>query len=125
MNKDFVKVIGIKDKSRLDAYISYVNQVEGLKDIFNRNFNEWSNFDGWGSIAFQQWIFSRALQIYRGKKIDIKCDCCEYIDFLPSDFENIMEEKCYGKKSVYMIKKVVEEISSAKKRRKTYGVYFT
>ena len=78
MDKNFVKVIGIKDKVRKDTELLHVNQEEGLKDILNRDFIDWSNFDGWESISLQQWIFSKALDVYKGKKIAIKCDCCEY-----------------------------------------------
>ena len=59
-----------------------------------------------------------------GKKIDIKCDCCEYIDFLSSNFKNIKEEKCNGKKSAYMIAKVLEEIVMAKAKREGDGTYY-
>ena len=97
MNQNLVKVIGIKDESIKDAHLSYLNKVEGLKDIFNRDFIEWSNFDSWESILVQQWIFSKALDVYKGNKIVIKCDCCEYVVFLQSDFKNIKKEKCYGK----------------------------
>mgnify|MGYP001294916507 CR=1 FL=1 len=58
MHKDFINVIGIKDISR--------------KDIFNKDFEEWSNFDGWESVVIKQWIFVRVLDINTGKKIDIK-----------------------------------------------------
>ena len=58
MHKDFINVIGIKDISR--------------KDIFNKDFEEWSNFDGWESVVIKQWIFVRVLDISTGKKIDIK-----------------------------------------------------
>ena len=125
MNQNSVKVIGINDESRNNASIAYINQIEGLKGILNMDFDEWSNFDSWESISIQQWIFSRALEVYRGKKIDIKCDCCEHIDidFLPSDFNNIKKEKCFGKKSAYMIEKVVNEIVLAKLRRESDGTY--
>ena len=123
MKQNSVKVIGIKNESRKDADLLYLNQVEGLKDILNRDFVEWSNFDSWESISVQQWIFSKALDVYRGKKIAIKCDCCEYVGSLQSDFENIKKEKCYGKKSAYMIEKVVVEILLAKARRERDGTY--
>ena len=123
MNQNSVKTIGIRDESRKDSYLVYVNQVDGLKGILNRDFDEWSNFDGWESISVQQWIFSRALDLYKGKKIDIKCDCCEHIDFISNDFVNIKEEKCFGKKSAYMIEKVVDEIVLAKARRESDGSY--
>ena len=123
MIQNSVKVIGIKDESKKDAELSYVNQVEGLKDIFNNDFVEWSNFDSWESISVQQWIFSKALDVYKGKKIAIKCDCCEYVNSIQSDFENIKKEECYGKKSVYMIQKVVDEIVIAKAKRVSDGTY--
>jgi len=123
MNQNSVKIIGIKDISRKDSDLLYVNQVDGLKGIFNMDFDEWSNFDSWESISVQQWIFSRALEVYKGMKIDIKCDCCEHNDLIPNDFESIKKEKCYGKKSAFMIKKVVDEIVLAKARRESDGTY--
>ena len=123
MNQNYVKTIGINDESRKDSYLVYVNKVDGLKGILNRGFDEWSNFDGWESISVQQWIFSRALEVCKGMKIDIKCDCCEYNDFIPNDFKDIKKEKCYSKKSAYMIEKVVNEILLANERREIDGTY--
>ena len=123
MNKISVKVIGIKGESRKDAKLLHVNQVEGLKDILKSDFANWSNFDSWESISVQQSIFSKALDVYKGNKIDIKCDCCEYFDSPQSDFEDIKKEKCYGRKSAYMIKKVLDEILLAKERRESDGTY--
>ena len=65
--------------------------------------------------------FCRALDLYIGK-IDIKCDCCEYIDFLSSNFKNIKEENAMVK-SAYMIEKVLEEIVMAKAKREGDGTY--
>jgi len=123
MNHNSVKVIGIKDESRKDAHLSYVEKEDGLKGILNSDFDNWSNFDSWESISIQQWIFSRALDVYKGKKIDIKCDCCAHVDSLQNNFENIKKEKCYGKKSAYMIAKVLNEIVLAKARRESDGIY--
>ena len=123
MNQNYVKAIGIKDASRNNASIAHINQVDGLKDILSKDFDEWSKFDGWESISIQQWIFSRALEIYKGKKIDIRCDCCEHINNIPSDFNSIKKEKCFGKKSAYMIEKVINEIVLAKLRRERDGTY--
>ena len=123
MNQNSVKIIGIKDKSRKDSHLLYVNQVDGLKVILDMDFEEWTNFDSWESISVQQWIFSRALEVYRGMKIDIKCDCCEHNSLISNDFESIKKEKCYGKKSAFMIKKVVDEIVLAKARRESDGTY--
>ena len=123
MNQNSVKTIGIKDEPRKDSCLIYVNQIDGLKDLLYKDFNEWSNFDSWESISVQQWIFLRALEVYRGMKIDIKCDCCQYNDLIPNDFESINKEKCYGKKSAYMIEKIVDEIVLAKERREIDGTY--
>ena len=123
MSQNSVKTIGINEEPRKDSHLVYVNQADGLKDILNRDFDEWSNFDSWESISVQQWIFSRALEVYKGKKIDIKCDCCDYVDSFQNNFENIKKEKCYGKKSAYMIEKVFDEIVSAKERRDSDGTY--
>ena len=123
MKQNPVKVIGIKDESRKDAHLSYLEKEDGLKVVLSSDFDDWSNFDSWESISVQQWIFSRALEVYKGKKIDIKCDCCDYVDSLQNNFENIKKEKCYGKKSAYMIDKVFDEIVSAKERRDSDGTY--
>jgi len=123
MNQNSVKTIGIKDESRKDSLLLNVKDADGLKGILNRGFDEWSNFDSWASISAQQWIFSRALEVFRGLKIDIKCDCCEYVYSFQSDFEEIKKEKCYGKKSAYMIEKVVDEIVIAKTKRESDGTY--
>ena len=123
MNQNSVKIIGIKDESRKDSYLIYINHADGLKGVLNRDYNDWSNFDDWESISAQQWIFSRALEVHRGMKIDIKCDCCLQNVSIPNDFENIKKEKCFGKKSAYMIQKVVDEIILAKARRESDGTY--
>ena len=123
MNQNSVKVIGIKDEEIKDTVLSHLNQVEGLKETLNRDFIEWVNFDNWESILVQQWIFFKALDVYKGKKIAIKCDCCEYVDSLKSDFEEITKEKCYGKKCAYMIVKVVDEIALAQAKRASDGTY--
>ena len=123
MNQNYIKTIGIKDQSRKDSHLVCVNKVDGLKGILNMDFDEWSNFDSWDSISVQQWIFSRALEVYKGMKIDIKCDCCEQNYLISNYFESIKKEKCYGKKSAYMIEKVLDEIVLAKARRESDGTY--
>ena len=123
MNQNSVKTIGINEEPRKDAHLVYVNKVDGLKDILNRDFKKWSNFDNWESISVQQWIFSRALEVYKGMKIEIKCDCCEQNNLILNDFESIKKEKCYGKKSAFMIEKVVDEIVLAKAIRENDGTY--
>ena len=123
MKKNSIKLIGIKDESREDAFLKSLIDVEGLKDILDKDFEEWSNFDCWENIGVQQWIFARALEIYRGKKIDIKCFCCEYINCFENDFRKINKQKCYGIKSVYMIEKVLDEIELAAAKRESDGTY--
>ena len=123
MNQNSVKTIGINDESRKDAHLSFVHNADGLKGILSSDFDDWSNFDSWESISVQQWIFSRALEVLRGMKIDIKCDCCEHNDLILNDFESIKKEKCFGKKSAYMIEKVVDEFVLAKARRESDGTY--
>ena len=96
MEKDSIKIIGNKEESREKALLRYVIEAEGLTDILDKGFEEWSNFDSWENIGVQQWIFARALELYRGKKIDIRCGCCEYINFLAIEFKKIENQKCYG-----------------------------
>ena len=93
---------------------------ENLQSSRKNPLLHWNTFP---TIKIQQWIFSRALEVFRGKKIDIKCDCCEYNDLIPNDFESIRKEKCFGKKSAYIIEKVVDEIVLAKARRESDGTY--
>ena len=124
MNQNSVKTIGINDEPRKDSHLVYINQADGLKVILDRDFDEWSNFDSWESISVQQWIFSKAIDVYRGKKIAIKCDCCEYVGSFYIDFKNIKKEKCYGKKVAYMVKKVVDEIVLANVKRESDGTYY-
>ena len=68
MEQDFIRIIGSKEELREEALLTSLIEVEGLIDIFDKNFEEWSNFDGWQTIGAQQWIFARALEVYRGKK---------------------------------------------------------
>ena len=95
MNQNSVKVIGIKDESRKDANLSYINEAEGLKDILNKDLFECSNFDGWGRISSQQRSFSKALEVYKGEKIDINTIVAK--KFIPNNFENI-KKNCFGQK---------------------------
>ena len=93
MNQNPVKTIVIKNESRKDSNLVYINQAYGLKSILKRDFDEWSNFDSWESISVQQWIFSRALKVFRGMKIDIKCDSCEHNHLIPNDFKSIKKRQ--------------------------------
>ena len=78
MNHDLINIIGIKQIAREEAHLYQVSDVKGLIDTFDKEISEWFDFDSWENIRVQQWIFERAMDIYKGKKIDIKCNCCEY-----------------------------------------------
>ena len=123
MNKIDIKNIGKKQTSRDNALLFIVNEIEGLMEILDKDFSEWSDFDCWENMGAQEWIFSRALDIYYGKKIDIKCECCEVIDLNQIDLKNISNQKCYGIKISYMIENIVDEIVLAKVRRECDGTY--
>ena len=123
MNKIAINTIGKKQTSRDDSLLFMVNAIEGLMEILDKDFSKWSDFDSWENMVAQQWIFSRALDVYRGKKIDIKCECCEVIDLNQIDIKNISNQKCYGIKSAYMIENIVDEIVLAKERRESDGIY--
>ena len=73
--------------------------------------------------AHNNGFFSRALDVYHGKKIDIKCECCEVIDLNQIEIKNISNQKCFGIKSAYMIENIVDEIVLAKERRESDGTY--
>ena len=123
MNKIAILTIGTKQTSRDDSLLFMLNEIEGLMETLDKDFSEWSDFDCWENMGAQQWMFSRALDVYHGKKIDIKCECCEVIDSNQIDIKNISNQKCYGIKSAYIIENIVDEIVSAKERRETDGTY--
>ena len=123
MNKIAIQIIGKKQTSRDDSLLFMINEIEGLIETLDKDFSEWSDFDCWENMGAQQWIFSRALDVYRGKKIDIKCECCEVIDLNQIEIKNISHQKCFGMKSAYMIENMVNEIVLAKKRRESDGTY--
>ena len=125
MNKDAIKTIGKNQTSREDTLLFNINEVEGLRETLDKDFSEWSDFDCWDNMVAQQWIFSRALDVYRGKKIDIKCECCEVIDLSSIEKKSISFQKCYGIKSAYIIENIVDEIVLAKERRECDGTYST
>ncbi len=123
MNHDLINTIGIKHTAREEALLYEVSDIEGLIDTFNKGISEWTDFDRWENIRVQKWIFERAMDIYKGKKIDIKCNCCEYNYKSQRDLEKSSNEKCYGVKIAYMIAKVFQEIVLAKSKRESDGTY--
>ena len=123
MIQDSIKLIGKKQNPRKDSLLASLNEVDGLISTFENDFEVWSDFDKWENIIFQRWIFERALDVFKGKKIDLKCECCEYSYVIQSDFKNSLKQECYGIKTGYMIEKIVDEIILAKARRETDGTY--
>ena len=123
MNDNLINTIGIKQSSREEALLYEVRNVEGLIDTLDKDISEWSDFDSWENIRVQQWIFERAMDIYKRKKIDIKCNCCEFNHLSQRQLEKSSNKKCYGIKSAYMIEKVFHEIKLAKARRESDGTY--
>ena len=122
MNQDSIEVIGTEDIKREKTILACLTEVEGLKDILDKDFDEWSDFDGWENLSAQQWVFARALDIYRGKKIDIKCDCCLFNRYQVK-FANIKDQKCFGIKIAFMIANILDEIELAKEKRENNGTY--
>ena len=123
MKQDSINTIGTKQTAREEVLLFAVSEVEGLIDTLDKDISEWADFDSWENIRVQKWIFERAMDIYKGKKIDIKCNCCEYNYFSQRDLENSSNKKCYGIKSAYMIEKVFHEILLAEARRESDGTY--
>tara|TARA_Y100001978_G_C23477837_1_gene330128 strand:- start:183 stop:560 length:378 start_codon:yes stop_codon:yes gene_type:complete len=123
MIKDSIKLIGSKQNSREGAILSSLKDVEGLTNTFQNDFKVWSDFDRWENIVFQRWVFERALEVYKGKKIDLKCDCCEYNYVLQREFKHSLEKNCYGIKTAFIIETIVDQIVLAKARRETDGTY--
>ena len=123
MKKIAMKTIGKKQASRNDALLFMINEIEGLMETLDKDFSEWSDFDCWKNTGAYQWIFSRALDVYRGKKIDIKCECCDFIDLNQIEIKKISDQKCYGIKSAYMIENILDEIVLAKERRESDSTY--
>ena len=51
------------------------------------------------------------MQAHKGSKVDVRCDCCDYVGLVPEDLKiKIKGLSCYGSKTSYMIYKVLEEI---------------
>tara|TARA_Y100001933_G_scaffold197691_1_gene198395 strand:+ start:35 stop:412 length:378 start_codon:yes stop_codon:yes gene_type:complete len=123
MNQDPIRLIGIQQKSRKDSLLAPLSEIENYVQVLDNDFEVWSDFDRWENIVFQRWVFQKALDVFKGKKIDLQCNCCEYIFVLQRDFKYKLENKCYGIKTAYMIEKIVDEIVLAKARRETDGTY--
>ena len=125
MNKDAINLIGSKESPRNNSFLVYLNQVDGLFEILDQDFLYWSDFDAWQNTQLHQWLFARAIEVYKGKKIDLCCSCCEYSYGIVNEYNYKLDQKCYSSKTAYLIKKIVEEIIIAKARRSNDGTYLT
>ncbi len=125
MTLETINIIGRKQKKRRNSCLSEIIEVSELISILNSDYSVWSDFDSWGSLVAQQWVFSLAMKIYNGKNIDLRCNCCDYSYVLSKDFKNRLDEECIAIKAAYVIEKIVDEIIIAKARRETDGTYLT
>ena len=125
MTLETIHLIGRRQNNRKNASLSELIEVSELIPILNSDYAFWSNFDAWESIVAQQWVFSIAMKIYNGKKIDLRCNCCDYNYVLSKDFKNRLDGNCIAIKAAYMIEKIVDEIIMAKANRDNDGTYLT
>ena len=125
MTLETIHIIGRKQNKRKDSYLSELIEINELISILNSDFSLWSNFDAWENMVAQQWVFSLAMKIYNGKKIDLRCNCCDYIYVLSKDFKNRLDDKCIAIKAAYVIERIVDEITIAKANRDNDGTYLT
>ena len=125
MTLETIKVIGRKQNKRKNSCLSELIEVNELISILNSDYSLWSNFDAWENMVAQQWVFSLAMKIYNGKKIDLRCNCCDYSYVLSKDFKNRLDDKCIAIRAAYVIEKIVDEIIIAKAKRDNDGTYLT
>ena len=123
LKADSIKIIGINQSSRRDALFYDLNEEKDLLAILEMEFSYWSNFDNWSSLQSQQWVFFRALEIYKGNKLDIRCNCCEFPSLSSDNFKNHPLLKCYGLKARFIINKIFDEIVLSSSRRVNDGTY--
>ena len=112
MIQDNIRSIGFKQTKRKDARLADINKVQGLKKILDQDFKSWSNFNNWKTNKpAAQFIVARAIDVNKGRKIDIRCGCCDYIGEFPKDLDirggNL---SCYAIKTQWIIEKVIEEV---------------
>ena len=125
MTLETIHIIGRKQKKRENSFLSELNEVRELIPILNSDYSLWSNFDAWENMVAQQWVFSIAMKIYNGKKIDLRCNCCDYSYILSKDFKNRLDDKCIAIRAAYVIEKIVDKIIIAKAKRDNDGTYLT
>ena len=125
MNLETIHIIGRKQNKRKNSCLLEIIEIKELVSILNSDYSLWSNFDAWESLVAQQWVFSIAMKIYSGEKIDLRCNCCDYSYVLSKDFKNRLDDNCIAIKAAYVIEKIVDEIIMAKAKRDNDGTYLT
>ena len=125
MTFETIRIIGRKQSKRENAFLYDLTEVQELMSILNSDYSLWSNIDAWENMVSQQWVFSVAMNIYNGKNIDLRCNCCDFSYVLSKDFKNRLDHKCLAIKAAYVIEKVVDEIILAKAKRDNDGTYIT
>ena len=125
MTFETIRIIGRKQSKRENAFLYDLTEVQELMSILNSDYSLWSNIDAWENMVSQQWVFSVAMNIYNGKNIDLRCNCCDFSYVLSKDFKNRLDHKCFAIKAAYVIEKVVDEIILAKAKRDNDGTYLT
>lgn len=123
MNQNLIEVIGIKQIPRNSASQLNLDDIEGLEKLLKKKFELWSNFDSWGDISLQRLIFEKTLLVYKGKKLDICCNCCCYVYSSDNEFIDGFDNACNGLKIKLIINKLLDEIVCAEERRKNDGTY--
>ena len=123
MNQNLIEIIGLKQIPRDSVSQLNLNNIEGLEKILKKEFKFWSNFDSWGNLSMQRWIFEKALVVYKGKNLDICCNCCDYVDSFDIEFIDVFDNVCNGLKVKFIINKLLDEIACAEERRKNDGTY--
>ena len=112
MTKGQITSIGKLQNQRPGSRLADISKVQGLKKLLDQDFESWSNFNNWiTNKPAAQFVFSRAMQAYKGSNVDVRCDCCDYKGLTPKDLK--IKDKgfsCYGSKTSYMIYKVLDEI---------------
>ncbi len=115
MTKGQITSIGKLQNQRPGSRLADISKVQGLKKLLDQDFESWSNFNNWiTNKPAAQFVFSRAMQAYKGSNVDVRCDCCDYKGLTPKDLK--IKDKglsCYGSKTSYMIYKVLDEINAS------------
>ena len=123
MNKNQISIVGNKQCPRNDTRIVSINKFKSLYKILNEAGEIWDDFDKWEDLSSQKLVFDIAVEVFKGKKIDIYCGCCEYSDNSKYNYNDKFKLKCNGAKILFIIEKIVEEIVVAKAIRENGGTY--